>query len=92
MLSINDTGAPPAGASDPDILLWIEENGYILVTENRSTMPLYLSEHFDAGRHIPGIFWIRPNDSLYLIIDELYLIWMASTADEYEDRTLFIPL
>ncbi len=92
VLAINDPGAPPAGATDPDILLWIEKDGYILVTENRSTMPAHLSEHFAAGRHIPGIFWIRPHANLHSIIEEIYLIWMASTADEYKDRTLFIPL
>ena len=29
---------------------------------------------------------------LDLRIEELYLIWAASTADEYEDSALFIPL
>lgn len=92
VLSIGDPGAPSSGMSDPDILTWLEENGYILVTENRSTLPTYLSEHFAAGRHIHGIFWVRPNVSIGRIIEELYLIWLASTADEYKDSTLFIPL
>jgi len=87
-----DPDAPPAGTSDPDILLWIEKSSYILVTENRSTIPGHLAEHIAAGRHIPGIFWIRPHASLHSIIEELYLIWAASTADEYKGRTLFIPL
>ena len=26
------------------------------------------------------------------IVEELYLIWYTSTADEYTDRVLFIPL
>ncbi len=91
VLAIGDPGAPPAGTSDPDLLRW-EENGYILVTENRSTIPDHLSEHFAAGRHIPGLFWIRPGIGIGRIIEELYLIWHASTADEYRDRPLFIPL
>lgn len=92
VLAIGDPGAPPAGTSDPDLLRWLEENGYILVTENRSTIPGHLSEHFAAGRHIPGLFWIRPGVGIGRIIEELYLIWYASTADEYRDRPLFIPL
>jgi hypothetical protein len=92
VLAIGDPGAPPSGTSDPDILAWLEESGYILVTENRSTMPVHLSDHFAAGRHIPGLFWIRPGVGIGHIIEELYLIWFASEAKEYRNRTLFIPL
>ncbi len=92
VLAIGDPGTPPVGTLDPDILGWLEENGYILVTENRSTMPVHLSDHFAAGRHIPGVFWIRPGVGIGRIIEELNLIWFASTAGEYQDRLLFIPL
>jgi predicted nuclease of predicted toxin-antitoxin system len=92
VLAIGDLGAPQAGTPDPDILDWLEANGYILVTENRRTMPLHLTEHWAAGRHIPGIFWIRPNVGIGRVIEELYLIWAASTGEEYQDRALYIPL
>jgi hypothetical protein len=92
VLAIGDLGAPPAGTSDPDILIWLEENGYILVTENRGTIPTHLAEHFAANRHVSGIFWLRPSVGLGRITEELYLIWLASTAEEYQDRLLFIPL
>ncbi|MBS1252095.1 MAG: hypothetical protein MAG451_01131 [Anaerolineales bacterium] len=92
VLAIGDPEAPPAGISDPDLLDWIEENGYILVTENRSTIPEHLSDHFAAGQHIPGLFWIRPDVGIGRVIEELYMIWVVSTAEEYEDRPLFIPL
>ena len=32
---IGDPGAPPRGTLDPEILIWCEENGFILVTNNR---------------------------------------------------------
>jgi len=92
ILAIGDSGAPPVGTSDPDILNWVEQNNYILVTENRSTIPTHLSNHLSSGRHIPGLFWVRPGVSIGRIIEELYLIWVVSTAEEYKDRTLFIPL
>ena len=92
VLAIGDPGAPLAGTSDPDVLGWLEENGYILVTENRSTIPVHLSDHFAAGRHIPGVFWLRPGVGIGGIIEELYLIWSVSMAEEYRDRMLFIPL
>ena len=92
VLAVGDPGAPLAGTSDPDLLLWLEKQGYILVTENRSTMPVHLADHYANGGQIPGLFWIRPRAGLRAVIEELYLIWHASEADEYRNRTLFIPL
>jgi hypothetical protein len=54
-------------------------------------MPVHFTAHLEAGRHIPGINWLRPGVSLGRIIEELYLIWEASTAEEYQDALLFIP-
>ena len=51
---IGDAGVPPLGTPDPDILTWIQRNNYILVTNNRTTMPRHLTEHLQAGRHVPG--------------------------------------
>ncbi|OQX25797.1 MAG: hypothetical protein BWK80_13795 [Desulfobacteraceae bacterium IS3] len=92
VLAVGDTDAPPKGTSDPELLLWMEENGYILVTENRSTIPGHIADHFSAGRHFPGVFWIRPNVAAGAVAEELYLIWLASEAEEYLDCTLYIPL
>jgi hypothetical protein len=55
-------------------------------------MPEHLAAHFAAGHHIPGILWIRPGVRLGRLIDELFLLWSCSTADEYQDAQLFIPL
>jgi hypothetical protein len=70
----------------------MEASGYILITENRSTIPGHLDDHYAVGRHMPGLFWIRPQTSLGRVVEELYLIWYSSVADEYIDRAIFIPL
>ncbi len=49
-------GVPPRGTLDPEILVWCEQNGTILVTNNRASMPVHLHDHLAEGRHIPGIF------------------------------------
>jgi hypothetical protein len=36
---INDGNAPVRGTLDPDILIWIETHGCLLVTNNRASMP-----------------------------------------------------
>jgi hypothetical protein len=92
VLLIGDHSAPPKGTLDHELLLWLEANGYILITNDRSTMPEHLVEHYRQAHHIPGIFWLRPNASIGEVIETLHLIWVASDASEYMDRMLYIPL
>lgn len=89
---IGDVGTPPFGTPDEIILEWIETSGCILVTDNRRSMPGHLQEHYAQERHIPGILLVRRGTSLGEIVEELWLIWQASEASEYRDRTQFIPL
>jgi Domain of unknown function (DUF5615) len=88
---IGDAGMPPRGTLDPDILLWIEQSGYILVTNNRSSMPDHIANHLTAGHHFPGILQITRDLTIGEIIYELQLAWEASEAEEYYDRTVYIP-
>ena len=90
--SVGDDVAPPKGTLDPDILLWIETHGFTLITRNRKSMPEHLSQHLEAGHHIPGILTLRPKTSLGEIIEDLLLIWELSKEDEYQDQIIHIPL
>lgn len=92
IVAIGDIGAPSFGTPDPDILDWIEEHGCILVTANRRTMAVHLSEHLEAGKHVPGILVLRPHLALSEVIQELHMIWGASRAEEYRDLLMYIPL
>ena len=92
VLSIGDPGAPRTGTPDPEILIWIEKNGYILLTENRSTMPNHIAEHHASGRQFPGIFWLRPSAGIGKVVEELFLIWATSDAEEFRNCSFYIPL
>lgn len=89
---VDDPGAPPGETSDAVILTWCEENGFILVTNNRKSMPGHLQDHLALGRHSPGILELNPNMGIGETIDELVLIWSASSSDEYQDLLLYLPL
>jgi Domain of unknown function (DUF5615) len=89
---IGDPAAPWRGTLDPDILIWCEANGFILVTNNRTSMPRHLADHLALGRHVPGILVINPAMSMGELIDELVLIAVASVEDEYRDLILYLPL
>lgn len=84
--------APALGTSDPELLRWIEREGYILVSRNRRTMPRHLREHLEAGGHVPGIFLLRRGYSLGPIIGDLILIWEACRPEEYHNQVEYLPL
>jgi hypothetical protein len=88
---IGDPGAPAKGTSDPEILCWCEENGFMLVTNNRKSMPNHLRDHLAAGRHVPGILTLNPDMTRRDMIDELILIAEASFEDEYRNLILYLP-
>ena len=89
---IGDPGAPDKSTLDPDILIWCEERDFILVTNNRSSMPVHLRDHLASGRHCPGIFVINMRLSMGAIIDELELIWQGSELAEYRDLIRHLPI
>jgi hypothetical protein len=89
---IGDPGAPPRGTLDPEILLWCEAHQFVLVTNNRQSIPVHLRDHLAAGHHVPGIFVLNPNVTMGALMEELLLIWGASDLEEYLDLMLYLPL
>ena len=83
---------PPLGTLDPEILVWCEDNEFIVVTNNRKSMPVHLKEHIEAGRNVPGIFILNADLGLSETITELLLIAAASTEDEYQDQIVHLPI
>lgn len=82
----------PLGSQDPDILLWAEREGRILVSHDLSTLPAFLADHLRAGHHSPGIFLIRRGASLQEVVDFLVLVAHASEPWEWANRYQFIPV
>ena len=89
---IGDPGAPSRGTPDPEILLWCEANGFTLITNNRTSMPVHLRSHLAAARHIPGIFILNNRMSISETAEELATIWWAAKPDEYVDLVTFLPV
>ncbi len=89
---VGDADVPPRGTMDTDILTWLENENFYLITRNRKSMPRHLSDHIAKGGHVPGILTLRPNASMRDIIDDLLLIWEATEGGEYRDQIVHIPL
>lgn len=92
ILVIGEPFTPPKGTKDPEILDWCEEYQYILVTNNRRSMPVHLKDHLAKNQHIPGIFILNPQLTIGQNIDELILIAEGSFDDEYQDQIIHLPL
>ncbi len=92
ILVIGEPLTPPKGTKDPEILSWCEEYGFILVTNNRRSMPGHLKYHLQQNQHIPGIFILNPQLTIGENIEELLLIAEGSFPDEYQDQIIHLPL
>lgn len=90
--SVGDPGTPPKGTLDPEILCWCEEKGFILVTNNRRSMPAHLGVHLSEGHHIPGIITLNAEMTVGDTIEELVLISEVGLPVEYEDGIVYLPV
>jgi hypothetical protein len=89
---VGDAGAPERGLRDPDILRWCEDHGFILVTNNRTSMPIHVADHLSTGGHVPGVFTLQPDMSIGEIANELALIWRLTDIEEHSDAISYLPL
>lgn len=89
---IGDLGVSSRSTLDSEILIWHETEGFILVTNNRASMPIHLAKHLTQNKHIPGIFVLRPGATIGEILEDLILIAKAGNPKDYQDRITHIPL
>src|SRR5262245_13522796 len=88
---IGGPDAPPRGTKDPDILIWLESNQFVLLTNNRRSMPGHLAQHIVAQRHVEGIFIVHPDMDIRVLATALELIIGASLQAEFQDQIRDLP-
>ncbi len=87
MWRVGDPAGPALDAPDPEILRWCESEGYVLVTNNRHSMPVHLTDHLRAGWHVPGIFIVNDKLTLAELIENLLEVAELSLEGEYLDQS-----
>ena len=92
VLAVGELTTPPKGTLDPEILIWCEIQNFILVTNNRRSMPVHLIDHLEQGRHIPGIFILNSKMSIGQNIEEILFIYQGSFDDEYQAKIEHLPV
>ncbi|MEG5051128.1 MULTISPECIES: hypothetical protein [unclassified Microcoleus] len=89
--AVGEPHCPPRGTLDPEILFWCEEYNFILVTNNRKSMPVHLIDRINEGRHIPGIFILNVKLTIGQNVDELIFLAQVSFEGEYQDQIIHLP-
>ncbi len=80
-------------ADDPIVLAWAAEDGRILLTHDKKTIPYYANERVAAGLSMPGVIEVlKQQMSLGQAIEELLIFIGASDPSEYENRVIYLPL
>ncbi len=90
--AIGEANTPVRSTPDPELLVWCEKNAYILITNNRRTMPKHLKDHFSAGHQTPGILILKPSITLGQLITELLAIWRADQPEQFHNLLVYLPL
>lgn len=89
---VGDPGAPPLQSPDLVILAWCEAHHFLLVTNNRKSMPRHLADHVAQGHHVPGIFVVDPKVDIRELAEQLSLIEGTSLPQEYQDQIRHLPI
>ncbi|MGA2501597.1 MAG: DUF5615 family PIN-like protein [Tepidisphaeraceae bacterium] len=88
---VADAESPRLGTKDPELLVWAQTAGRIVISDDRSTMCSHFEAHLAKGRHAPGLFLLRRDVGLLAFVRFLEAVAHASDAEEWVDRIQFIP-
>jgi len=79
-------------ANDPAILGWAAVHNYILLTQDRATVPDFAYERVTAEQPMPGVFIVNDRLSLRQAIDEILFLDECSEQDEWNHSVVYLPL
>jgi hypothetical protein len=91
VLRVGDPDAPNFGTLDPELLQYLEISQRLLVTDNRSSMPGHLNDHWQVNGQIWGVVWLRPSSTIVQCVESILLMWEITEAEEWINRLDWIP-
>ncbi|HEV8716191.1 MAG TPA: DUF5615 family PIN-like protein [Candidatus Binatia bacterium] len=80
-----------AGLEDDAVLERAAQEGRILVSHDRRTMPHHFAA-FIAGKTSAGVILVPKNLPIRQAVEDLVLIWEASEAEEWVNQIDSLPL
>ncbi len=79
------------GLPDPEVLAVVARDGRILVSHDKRTLPHHFAE-FIHRQPSPGVIIVPQRMAIAAAVEELLLIWHASTPAEWANRIAHLPL
>lgn len=87
---VGDHPEIPLGTLDPEVLLWAERDGRILISFDKTTFPGHLADHLRSGHHCPGIFAVPQGARTAAVLAFLTLAASAGTDEDFRDQIVYI--
>lgn len=79
-------------APDNKLLIWLADEGRILLTHDVRTMPRYVYERVRAGQPVPGVIEVHGDTPIGAAIDDLEIMIGAGTPEDFENQVKYIPI
>ncbi|UBF27694.1 DUF5615 family PIN-like protein [Kovacikia minuta CCNUW1] len=79
------------GVKDPEVLAIAAQDGRVLVTHDRKTMPTEFGQ-FITSQTSSGVLILSQNLPIGEAIDAIILVWEASVAEEWINQIMTFPL
>jgi hypothetical protein len=80
-----------AGLGDAEVLAEAAGAGRLLVSHDESTMPAHFAT-FIGSQESAGLIIVSQELAPNTAVEELLLIWAASSAEEWINRVAYLPL
>src|SRR2546422_1074344 len=79
-------------ATDPDLLAWAAQEKRILITHDKTTMPVHAANLIRDGKNMAGLIIVSRRLALHQVLDDLELIITCSEGDEWNNVIQYLPL
>jgi len=90
LVHIRDVGL--SAAPDTTILEWAANQGRILLTHDRQTIPRVAYARVKGSQPMPGVFLVSDDMAIGQAIDEILLAAVCLDPDECKDLVRYFPL
>jgi hypothetical protein len=77
--------------TDREVLALAAVQKRVLVSHDAGTMPAHSRAFRKEGRQSAGLFLVAQSVDVGAAIEELLLVWLASEAQEWENRLEWLP-
>lgn len=79
------------GLTDLEVLNFVAQEGRVLVSHDKRTMPRYFAE-FAASQSSSGVIIVLQSFPIGEAINHLINIWQTSEAEDWVNRIAYLPL